>query len=349
MEYAGRIYAIKELPDRRAAEKEYENLRALIDKRLPTVEPVGHALIRHVSSTEPVSVLITLFLEYSLPYRSLFIQRGMERYWERLWDALACLLVRLHLAGFYWGDCSLSNVLFKRDAGELCAHVVDVETSEIHEKLSDGQREMDLSIMEENIYGALKDMTAEFGMTLPRPAEDIVGIIRDRYLALWKEINREVVISKSDHYKIHERIEALNKMGFSIDEVQLVESGESGKLKMRTLVTDQSYHRHHLHNLTGIVANDNESRQMLNEIRTLRAAMCAEKNRSIPLSAAAFRWLNEVFYPCIKKLKARTEESRTMADLYCQVLEHKWYLSEKAGRDVGMDKAIADYNAKIRS
>jgi hypothetical protein len=32
-----------------------------------------------------------------------------------------------------------------------------------------------------------------------------------------------------------------------------------------------------------------------------------------------------------------------LAELYCQVLEHKWYLSEKARRDVGHDVAVEDY------
>ena len=36
---------------------------------------------------------------------------------DRLLDALVELLVRLHLAGFFWGDCSLSNTLFRLDAG----------------------------------------------------------------------------------------------------------------------------------------------------------------------------------------------------------------------------------------
>ena len=55
-------------------------------------------------------------------------------------DAVTQLLVRLHLAGFFWGDCSLSNTLFRRDAGALTAYVVDVETGELHPELSNGQR-----------------------------------------------------------------------------------------------------------------------------------------------------------------------------------------------------------------
>ena len=55
-------------------------------------------------------------------------------------DALVVLLVRLHLSGFCWGDVSLSNVLFRRSAGEFAAYLVDAETGELHETLSHGQR-----------------------------------------------------------------------------------------------------------------------------------------------------------------------------------------------------------------
>ena len=58
-------------------------------------------------------------------------------------DAQVELLARLHLAGFFWGDCSLSNTLFRFDAGALSAYLVDAETAEIHPQLSDGQREYD--------------------------------------------------------------------------------------------------------------------------------------------------------------------------------------------------------------
>ena len=68
------------------------------------------------------------------------------------------LLVRLHLAGFFWGDVSLSNTLFRRDAGAFAAYLVDAETGELHDRLSDGQREHDLDIARVNIAGELMDL-----------------------------------------------------------------------------------------------------------------------------------------------------------------------------------------------
>jgi ABC-type xylose transport system permease subunit len=71
----------------------------------------------------------------------------------RLVDALAVLLVRLHVIGFFWGDVSLSNTLFRRDAGSFAAYLVDAETGELHDKLTDGQREHDLQIARTNLFG----------------------------------------------------------------------------------------------------------------------------------------------------------------------------------------------------
>jgi hypothetical protein len=121
--YDGAVYAFKELPEP-LAEREYTALRELEERKLPAVTAVGHASARS-GAADAHSVLITRYLDFSLPYRTLFMQPGLERYRERLLDAIASLLVRLHLAGVYWGDCSLSNTLFRRDAGELQAYLVD--------------------------------------------------------------------------------------------------------------------------------------------------------------------------------------------------------------------------------
>src|SRR5699024_3868826 len=106
------------------------------------------------------SVLVTEHLKFSLPYRALFSQTLRPDTARRLIDALAVLLVRLHLVGFYWGDVSLSNTLFRRDAGAFAAYLVDAETGELYDTLSDGQREHDLEIARVNIAGELFDLQA---------------------------------------------------------------------------------------------------------------------------------------------------------------------------------------------
>ncbi|WNG13390.1 DUF4032 domain-containing protein [Cystobacter fuscus] len=348
--YGAEIYALKELP-MPIGQREYDVLRGLEERRLPSVTPVGHARVRAPDQPgNEVAILFTQYLSSSLPYRVLFMNKGLERYRERLLDAMASLLVRLHLGGFFWGDCSLSNVLFRRDAGELQAYAVDAETSELHAKLSDGQRELDLMIMEENVTGGLADLAAMEEVELPASLDvyETAPSIRQRYERLWTEINKEIPISRSESYRIHERIRALNDLGFSVGEVDLVASGDGSQLRMRTIVTDREYHRHQLHNLTGLVAEERQAAMLLNEVRELKATLTRELNRSVPLSVAAFRWLDERFRPTINKFQKDLGAVADEAELYCQVLEHKWFLSEKAKRDVGLDAAIKAYVALRR-
>src|SRR3954463_2475950 len=159
VEYDGRLYALKELP-RRYAEREYRLLRRLEDEEMPGVGGIGGVTER---AHDLDAVLITRHLEYSIPYRALFSDGAPEDLRATLICALSELLVRLHLAGFFWGDCSLSNTLFRRDAGELSAYLVDAETGEMHPTLSSGQREHDVMLAEENVAGELMDVTAEAG------------------------------------------------------------------------------------------------------------------------------------------------------------------------------------------
>jgi NTP pyrophosphatase (non-canonical NTP hydrolase) len=341
--YDGAIYALKELP-LRAGEREYDVLVALAEHKLPAVVAAGHAKTRHEGEDGArVSVLITRYLESSLPYRTLFMNAGLERYRERLLDAIASLLVRLHLAGFYWGDCSLSNTLFRRDAGELQAYLVDAETSEFHETLADGQRKQDVVIMMENVAGELADLAAQIELPQPMNGYDTGATIRERYERLWSEITREEAIAPSESYRIHERIRALNELGFSVGEVELITSGMGNQIRMRTIVTDRDYHRHMLHSLTGIVAGDRQAALMLNEVREMKAVLSRQLNRSVPMSMAAHRWLHERYHPAAQLLGPLARGATDLPEVYCQVLEHKWYLSERAQGDVGLEFAIQDY------
>ena len=127
-----KLYALKELLAE-LARREYR-LRALAADEMPVVE----AGVVSDRGGDLDAILITRHLDYSLPFRTLFA-RGVPDLRRRLLDAGAELLVRLHLGGFFWGDCSLSNTLFRRDAGALAAaYLVDAETGELHPSPTDG-------------------------------------------------------------------------------------------------------------------------------------------------------------------------------------------------------------------
>jgi hypothetical protein len=344
--YGSAIYAVKELADT-CAEREYEMLLQLEDCGLPSVVAVGHARARQ-DDGEVVSLLVTRYLDASLPYRTLFQNPGLERYRGRLLDAMAGLLVRLHLAGFYWGDCSLSNTLFLRDAGELRAFFVDAETTEHHDTLGDGPRRQDLMILEENVAGDLCDLEVRNELPGSLDAYETGTRIRERYEQLWAEVTREEFVVPGEQWRIQDRIRRLNALGFSVGEVELEATGDGDRLRMRTIVTDRDYHRHEFHNLTGLVAGERQAELMLNEVRELKATLAKKLDRSVALSEAAFHWERDRWEVAMKVLAPVLVHGEDPAELYCQVLEHKWFLSERAQRDVGMEKAMADYVERVR-
>ena len=339
------IYALKELPNDDAM-KEYRLLGNMALDGLPVVERVG--VVRREDLDD---VLITRYLDFSLPYRHLFSQRwgtmkSTSELVTKLLDAMALLLVRVHLRGYYWGDCSLNNALLKRDGGELTAYVVDMETGEHHPTLTDGQRTEDLEITELNVAGGLMDVEAELGITDDSmDAFEVSNELRRRYERLWKELNDEQVVGVNERYKIDQRIRRLNELGFHVDEVEVlpIEGSEGGVMRVRALVTERGHHAGQLLNQTGIHAQENQARLILNDIASFRSWVEQDGGRPVAQSVAAYRWLSEIFEPIQQAIPAGLSNRLEPVEVFLEVLRHKWHLSEKAGHDVGNDVALESY------
>lgn len=350
--YGDVLYALKELPPR-IARREHLMLRQMAEEELPVVDVVG--IVQRSDMVVPdgplEDVLITRYLDYSLPYRALFTHRRpvldgggeLRGLHERLLDALAMLLVRIHLLGFYWGDCSLSNTLFRRDAGALAAYIVDLETAERHPTLSDGQRRADLDITQTNVAGGLIDLQAQLGLPPDPDPIDTAERLRRRYELLWEELTTEELIGPGERYKIDARIRRLNDLGFSVDEVELDSTPDGDALRLRTAVMDQGHHRRRLLTLTGLAAQENQARSLLNDLANFRAWLESTSGRTVPETLAAHRWLADVFEPTVEAVPPEWRGKLEPVELFHEVIEHKWFLSEAVGKDVGIGEAVASY------
>jgi hypothetical protein len=342
--YDGALFALKELPPEIAA-KEYTLLSRMETLRIPAVTPVGYAKLP--SQADPTSVLITRYLEHAIPYRSLSMRGSLIRYQKHLLDAIASLMVQLHLRGIYWGDCSLSNTLFRRDAGTLQAYLVDAETGvDYPERPPANLRHQDLDIMEENVDHELAELGAAHLLQDHFSVENIGAYIRLSYKRLWDEISQEETFVSGDSFRLQERIRALNTLGFSVGGVDIFRSERGEEARLRVVVTDRNFHRDQLVNLTGLEAEEKQALRMMNEIQEMRASLSQVNNRNIPLSAAAYHWLVNIYQPIVARLQPLIKPDMTTAELYCQVLEHKWYLSERARYDIGHSAAVEDYIQK---
>ena len=237
-------YVVKELPDDLVA-REYRLLRELADAGLPTAEVVA-AVTGKADGVD--GMLVTRHIDYSIPYRTLLAGRGLTIPYlgERVLDSLVGLLVRLHLAGFFWGDCSLSNTLFRRDAGALSAYAIDMETGELHRELSPGQRTLDLQMATENVAGGLLDLQAGNRLQADIDPMDIAMQITDRYHRLWDELTAPQEFGPGETFKIDQRLERLHELGFDVEEMDIVDDGEGDRLRYIPRVVEHGFHRDRL-------------------------------------------------------------------------------------------------------
>jgi tRNA A-37 threonylcarbamoyl transferase component Bud32 len=345
VDYDGALYALKELPPR-LAQREYRLLRRLAEAGQPAVEPVG--VVSERSGSEE-AVLITRYLDYSLPYRLVLQRKVLPASLPSLLDAFAQLLVRLHVLGFFWGDCSLSNTLFRRDAGALSAYLVDAETGELHDALSDGQREHDLLIAKENVAGELVDLALEAGLEEQRDPDEVADDVLARYRRVWDEISEEETFAPEERFRLDEHLHRLNELGFDVEEIELVRTDEGYRLRVQSQVVEPGHHRRRLLALTGLRAQENQARRLLRDIDDFGKELEKEGAPAVSAQALAGAWLYEVFEPAIAAIPKDLWGKREAAELYHELLEHRWFLSEQAGVDVGRKEALRSYIEQLRS
>ncbi len=341
VEFGDVSYVVKELPDP-LAQREYRLLREIDEAGLPTAEMVAN-IVNRPNGME--GMVITRHLDYSLPYRSLLMGRGLKIPYlgDRLLDALVVLLVRIHLAGFFWGDCSLSNTLFRRDAGALRAYIIDVETAERHVELTKGQRDFDLMIATDNVAGGLLDLQAAGRLHDDIDPIEVALAIGDRYEALWSEITASATAPIGDVMPMRERLDRLHQLGFDVDEMEVVTNDDDVSVAFIPKVVEHGYHAEQLASLTGLVAGENQARRMLDDIRSYGAWLQAHSDRPIPMNVAAVRWLDRVFEPVIASIPTALLNRLEAAEIFHQLLEHRWYMTEQTGKDLPLIDVLDDY------
>ncbi|MCF6745442.1 DUF4032 domain-containing protein [Blastococcus sp. KM273128] len=339
-----RVYALKEI-DERLARHEYALLAQFEAEGLPTVSVLGICVDR---PDDQAAILVTRYLEYSMSYRWLFSGPRGGRSADQLLDTMVVLLVRLHLAGIFWGDCSLSNTLFRLDAGTFAAYLVDAETVERHPRLSPGQRRYDVDLACERVGAELLDL--QFGGLLPEdvdPIEVAEGLPR-RYESLWEEVTREEVFRTDEQrYRVAERLQRLNELGFDVGEVELRTTEEGTRLRVETRVAEPGHNRRELFRLTGLEVRERQAQRLLNDVRAFRAYLEQKSGQPVPETIAGHRWLAEVYQPVLDAVPEELRGRLEPAEVFHEVLEHRWFLSEKAGRDVGTTKAARSYFTNV--
>ena len=336
------VVAVKETTEE-MARREYDMLRTLQRLDIPCVEPVA-VITGRVSADgeELLPVLVTRHLRFSLPYRALYSQTLRPDTATRLVDALALLLVRLHIIGFFWGDVSLSNTLFRRDAGAFAAYLVDAETGQLYEGgLSNGQRENDLEIARVNIAGELLDLEAGGRLDESVDAIETSNGIIESYRSLWRELTGWESFDRSERWRINQRVERLNALGFDIEELAITTDGASTEVRIRPKVVDAGHHTRRLIRLTGIDAGENQARRLLNDLDAYAAS--TYPGREMDEEEVAHEWLARVFEPVVRAIPKDLRGKLETPEMFHQLLEHRWYLSQNEARSIPLAEALSSY------
>ena len=334
------VYAAKEVVEE-AALHEYRVLQDLHRLDTPAVEPLAVVTGRLDAAGRPLDpVLLTRHLEFSLPYRSLFYSGVRHETVSRLLDALVVLLVRLHLVGCLWGDVSLSNVLFRRDAGEFAAYLVDAETAELHPKLTTGQRTHDLQIATTNLFGEFCDLESGRLLDASLDPQDLVEQINARYAALWAELTAAEEFSDSELHRIERRVRRLNSLGFDVAELEVTTSPDGSHIRIQPKVVDAGHHSRRLLRLTGLDTEENQARRLLNDLDTYRART---GQQHVDEAVVAHQWLLESFERVVRAIPPELTGKRDPAQIFHEVLDYRWYASQRAHREVPLTDAVQGY------
>ncbi|GAA4112548.1 DUF4032 domain-containing protein [Knoellia locipacati] len=341
---SGRVLAVKEIKED-IARREYAMLRNLRRLDQPAVEPFGIVSGRVSADGTPLDAcLLTRHLKFSLPYRALFSQGLRPGTETRLIDALAVLLVRLHLTGFWWGDVSLSNTLFRRDAGSFAAWLVDAETGELFPNLTKGQRAHDLDIARVNIAGELMDLQAGELLDVSIDPVEISNRIVTRYEELWAELTATEEFDTGERWRVEERIRRLNVLGFDVDELAITTDIDGTSISIQPKVVDAGHHSRRLLRLTGLDVGEGQARRLLNDLDSYRASTDRQNDDE---ELVAHDWLTRIYEPITRRVPRELSGKLEPAELFHEVLEHRWYMAEREQQDVPIERAIEDYVRSI--
>lgn len=318
VEVGGRRYAIKETSPE-AAEREIDVYEQVKPRHIPTLEPVGWVVVggerievgqmggRPVYMSGDTGYCVTRLAERVLPQSILYRYPFTDANKRLLWNAIAELLVDLHDAGVYWGDPSLANVLMDLSGQRLTAVMADAETAEVAPgPLSEGLRQQDLDAFVESLTWQAEDIRLARG--LAEGAELITEgdafYVISRYAGLRADRQAAQRAHSGGLLDLERRLERLSALGY-------------GVLNLRRFARLRPQRA---------AAEDDGPEMWLPEdevrIATLRPA-----------------WYTQRVHDLLGVRAPRVAAER----IYRQLSMHKYLLSQREGRDVGMDTAARDW------
>ena len=193
------------------------------------------------------------------------------------------------------------------------------------------------------MYGELLDLEGALGADEWRDPAAVSEEVLRRYERLWAELTGEEEFAAGDRHRVEERLRRLNELGFDVEELELLARDGRYTLRVPPHVVEPGHHRRRLLRLTGLDAQENQARRLLDDVAAYRSRLEQAGERLVSDAAAAGRWLADVFEPAIAAVPIELHRKRDAAQLFHELLDHRSHLSDTVGRDVALGEAVGSY------
>jgi len=142
-------------------------------------------------------------------------------------------------------------------------------------------------------------------------------------------------------------VRRLNQLGFDVQDLEIETLDDGENIRMHADVVEPGYHCRLVKTLTGLDVQENQARRLLNDMYSFRAWQTGVQGQDIPETVSAYRWFSEIYQPTLAAIPEEERVKLDDAEIFHQILEHRWYMSEREGREVGLDEVIPDYVDKV--
>src|SRR5690606_1043515 len=143
-----------------------------------------------------------------------------------------------------------------------------------------------------------------------------------------------------ERWRVAARIDRLNELGYDVGELSITTDIDGTRIHIQPKVVDAGHHHRRLMRLTGLDVQENQARRMLNDLDAFRAATDRQGDDE---EFDAHDWLAQVFEPTVRAIPRELRGKLEPAEIFHEVLEHRWFISEQQQRDVPLPEAVQSY------
>jgi hypothetical protein len=126
--------------------------------------------------------------------------------------------------------------------------------------------------------------------------------------------------------------------------MDIVTEPGGSRVHLQPRVVEAGHHSRELRTFTGLDVEEAQARRMLNDIARYSANIGLGNDKR---EEAASRWLAEIYEPLVAMVPRELRGRLEPAEIFHEVLVHRWFLSERAGREVDIFDTARDYIANV--